>query len=310
MSILCLPQFFAISITQLSRRFDPRNRPRLGELFFGLLFCCEKRRTAAAWFRAACIGDDFRQSYEAIASVGHRVAPLSIDMLRLIGESIVTADEGRLVFALDDTPTKRYGPCVEGAGVHHNPTPGPANQAYVYGHVWVTLVRVVKHQFSGTIGLPVRAELYVREKDVPAIPPNGEWKFRTKLDMAVELIGWLSIWLAAKGKPIWMLMDGAYAATAVLSAAKKAGMSVVSRLRHDAALWSVPDPSQRPKEKRGRKPIYGDRKISLAKRAAAPGGWVTEEVEVYGRRVEKTYKTFLATWGPASGILTKKYGTI
>jgi hypothetical protein len=27
------------------------------------------------------------------------------------------------LFALDDTPTPRYGPCVEGAGLHHNPTP-------------------------------------------------------------------------------------------------------------------------------------------------------------------------------------------
>jgi hypothetical protein len=32
----------------------------------------------------------------------------------------------RFLFALDDTPTKRYGPHVEGAGIHHNPTPGPA----------------------------------------------------------------------------------------------------------------------------------------------------------------------------------------
>ena len=31
--------------------------------------------------------------------------------------------------------TKRYGPCVEGAGVHRNPTPGPAAQEWVYGRV-------------------------------------------------------------------------------------------------------------------------------------------------------------------------------
>lgn len=28
--------------------------------------------------------------------------------------------------ALDDTTTKHYGPQIQGAGVHHNPTPGPA----------------------------------------------------------------------------------------------------------------------------------------------------------------------------------------
>ena len=303
MSIVCLPTFFVSCITQLSRSFDPRTRPRLAELFFGLLFCSEKRRTAAAWFRAAPIGDDYRQSYEAIASVGRRAPSVAVDVLKIVDQTIEADDEGRLVFALDDTPTKRYGPHVEGAGVHHHPTPGPANQAYVYGHVWVTLARVIHHPLWGTIGLPVSANLYVREKEVPNIPADAEWKFRTKLDMAVAFINWLAIWVAAKGKPIGLLMDGAYAATAVLRAAKEAGISVVSRLRHDAALWTVPDPTQRPKGKRGRQPIDGDRRISLAKRAAASGGWVTEVVEVYGRREAKTYKTFLATWGPAGGVI-------
>jgi len=31
----------------------------------------------------------------------------------------------RLLVVLDDTPTKRYGPHVEGADIHRNPTPGP-----------------------------------------------------------------------------------------------------------------------------------------------------------------------------------------
>ena len=36
---------------------------------------------------------------------------------------------------------------------------------------------------------------------------------------------------------------------------------------------------------------------------AGRGGWTTEEVEVYGRIEEKTCKTFLATWGPAGGVI-------
>ena len=116
MSIVCLPTFFVSCITQLSRSFDPRTRPRLAELFFGLLFCSEKRRTAAAWFRAAPIGDDSRPSYEAIASVGRRAPSVAVDVLKIGDQTIEADDEGRLVFALDDTPTKRYGPHVEGAG--------------------------------------------------------------------------------------------------------------------------------------------------------------------------------------------------
>lgn len=303
MTILSLPDFLRDQIHELGKMLDRRTRPRFWSVFFGLLLCREKRRTASAWFRAAGVGDDFHQAYETIGSVGRRVRSLAVEMLRSVERSPATAGDERLVFALDDTPTKRYGPAVQGAGVHHNPTPGPAGQKYVCGHVRVTLARVVKHACWGTIALPVRAELYVREKNLPGIPAEYGWAFRTKLEQAAQLIGWLNVWLAATGKPIWLLMDGAYAKRPVLKAAKRAGVFVVSRLRHDAALRTVPDPARRPKNKRGRKPVYGDRRISLAKRAAARGGWTTEEVGVYGRREEKTFKTFLAAWGPAGGVI-------
>jgi hypothetical protein len=303
MSILFFPARLIDQIQQLGELLDRRIRPRFWSVFFGLLMCREKRRTASAWFRAAGIGDDFHQAYETIGSVGRRVRSLSVEMLSFVERSAATAGDERLVFALDDTPTKRYGPEVQGAGVHRNPTPGPAGQDYVYGHVWVTLARVVKHPQWNTIALPVRAELYVREKNLPGIPAEYGWEFRTKLEQAAQLIAWLSVWLAAKGKPIWLLADGAYAKSPVLKAARRAGVSLVSRLRHDSALRTVPDPAGRPTNRPGRKPIYGNRRISLAKRAAANGGWTTEDVKVYGRIEEKTYKTFLATWAPAGGVI-------
>jgi hypothetical protein len=54
-----------------------------------------------------------------------------------------------LVFGIDDTPTKRYGPKVEGAGLHHNPTPGPAGAKLLYGHLWVTVSWIVQHPLGG-----------------------------------------------------------------------------------------------------------------------------------------------------------------
>lgn len=97
-----------------------------------------------------------------------------------------------------------------------------------------------------------------------------------------------------------MVVVGPFGTTDALP--RRAGATVVSRLRHDAALWSLPDPKPRP-GKRGRKPKYGKHRIRLAKRAAARGGWVTEEVDLYGRYEAKTYKTFLATWPPAGGVI-------
>jgi hypothetical protein len=72
----------------------------------------------------------------------------------------------RLLFAIDDTPTKRYGPCIHGTGLHHNPTPGPAGEKHCYGHIWVTLAWLAPHPLFAFLALPLRALLYVREKDV------------------------------------------------------------------------------------------------------------------------------------------------
>jgi hypothetical protein len=301
MPLWTMPASVAALVGHLAALLDRRTRDRFWSIFFGLLLCREKRRTASAWFRAGGIGTDFRRAYDVLGAVGRRAGMLGTSLLRATGR-VSGAAGGRAVFALDDTVTKRYGPCVEGAGVHRNPTPGPAAQAWVYGHVWVTLARVVRHPLWGAIGLPVRAALYVRQKDVGTIPPEYRWPFRTKLELAAELIGWLAVWAGAATKAIWLVVDGAYAKRVVLRAAKAAGVTVVSRLRHDAALWSLPDPKPRA-GKRGRKPVYGGRRISLAKRAAAKGGWVTEEVDIYNRYEAKTYKTFLATWPPAGGVI-------
>ena len=138
MSILFLPVFLGDHFRELGELLDRRTRPRFWSVFFGLLMCREKRRTASAWFRAAGIGDDFHQAYETIGSVGRRADSLATEMLGIVEQSAATAGDERLVFALDDSPTKRCGPKIEGAGVHHNPTPGPAGQKYLYGHVWVT----------------------------------------------------------------------------------------------------------------------------------------------------------------------------
>ena len=217
--------------------------------------------------------------------------------------SIIEPGE-RLLFALDDSPTKRYGPQVEEAGIHHNPTPGPAEQKFLYGHVWVLVAWVVRHPRWGAIGLPLRAWLYVRHKQIACLNRLYGVTFQTKLDMAADLVEWLVAWLRFLGKKLWIVVDGAYAKRPFLRRALAAGVVVVSRLRKDAALRSlpaVPRPGQ-PK-KRGRKPKYGKQAISLAKRAGHRLGWQTQEFVLYGKKVTKTFKTFLATYAPVGGVI-------
>jgi hypothetical protein len=282
----------------LASVLDARQQQRFTALVGGVLFA-RGRRTVTSWLRAAGITAGFKPCYDLLSGLARRTDELARLVLLRVAYPAVAARGGRLLFGLDDTPTKRYGPCVEGAGLHHNPTPGPADQRVVYGHVWVTLALLAQHRLWGTIARPLLARLYVRQKDVAKMPPRYGWPFRTKLELAAGLVGWLARWLKWTGRPVWLACDGAYAKRPFLRAARAAGVVVVSRLRKDAALRSVPGP-RRP-GRPGRPAVYGPNRVSLAKRAGQRRGWRRVVVELYGEVSEKTYKTFVATWRPAGG---------
>jgi hypothetical protein len=285
----------------LSAGLHGRCRWRLPILFLGLLFA-RGPRTVASWLRAAGIGRGFSGYYYFISAVGHKSKSVATQLLVLLMRKLPQDD--RLLLALDDTPTKRYGPKVQGAGIHHNPTPGPADAKYVYGHIWVTLSLVVRHPLWGTIGLPLLAMLYVRRKNMAALPKQLGWEFQTKLQQGADLVAWAAEIAVSAGKRLWIVADGAYAKRHFLKPVLKLGATVVSRLRKDAHLSTLPPKLKKgQRHKRGRQRKYGTKRISLAKRAAARRGWKTIECVQYGKQVVKQYKSFLATYRPAYGTI-------
>lgn len=295
-----LPATLSAWLATVADALDPRSAPRLLLLLTGALFA-RGRRTVTSWFRAAGITCDFRRAYSALWAAGRRASALAY---RLLGCALLPlmrqAPGDHLLFALDDTPTPRYGPCVQGAGLHHNPTPGPAGEPFVYGHLWVTLAWLPRHPLWDTLALPIRALLYVRAKDVPALAQEYPWDFQTKLELAAELVAWLLLWLRQTGKAVWLVADGAYAKRPFLKPVLALGVVVVSRLRRDAHLRTLPPAKRRPGQ-RGPLPTYGKARISLARRANQRRGWQKVECVQYGEKVVKEVKEFLATWRPAGG---------
>jgi len=292
-----LPPLLSGVFSSFAAFFDRRLRPTLAALLLGIVFA-SGRRTVTSWFRAGPITTGFRSGYGVVWNCGRKAPYLAGRVLAAVRPLL---PEDRLLFALDDTPTPRYGPCVEGAGIHHNPTPGPAGAKFLYGHVFVTLAALAKHPHWHTVALPLQSRLYIRAKDLEKIPPERRPEFRTKLQLAAAQLAWLRQRLGPDDA-LSVAVDGGYAKRPFLRAARQQQVVVYSRLRKDARLQSVPSGVRRPGQ-RGPLPTYGKQRIELAKRAGQKRGWQQVTCVQYGEEVTKTVKTFLATWRPAGGLI-------
>ena len=112
----------------LAAGLHARNRWRLPVLLAGLLFA-SGRRTVTTWLRAAGVSDDFQDFYHFLTCVGRKSKSIATQLVTLLLRTLPLP--ARVLLVIDDSPTKRYGPKVEGADVHHNPTPGPADQPFL-----------------------------------------------------------------------------------------------------------------------------------------------------------------------------------
>jgi len=94
-------------------------------LIFGALLAIARQRTVTTWLRAAGLSEKYRSVFYHMPSIEHKSQELFDEKLQCIieqlGDILETATSIRII--LDDTPTKRYGSKVEGAGYHYNPTP-------------------------------------------------------------------------------------------------------------------------------------------------------------------------------------------
>ena len=302
MAAWTLPRRIADWTKLLSAGLDRRSRKYLPTFVIGMVLA-SGRRTVSSWLRAAGVSDDWQDHYYFLQTLGRSAERVATELLLLAVKQIPISHIGPYVkLAIDDSPTKRYGPKVELAGVHHNPTPGPSGSEFLYGHLWVTISWLVTHPKWGCIGLPLRALMYVRRKDLQPLENirRAPWAFRTKLEMAAELVEWCVIafenWFE---KRVLVVADGAYAKRPFLRRVTAAGAIVVSRLRKDAALRDLPQPVKQRRKGRPRK--YGLHRISLALRGGHRQGWTTVRLTLYGVEQDVTFKTFEATYRPAAG---------
>jgi len=122
------PQDWQQWVEWLAAGLHGRNRWRLSLIFLGIVFA-RGRRTVTTWLRASGIRDDFADYYYFLQPLGRKSKALAQRLWALLLVRLVSGE--RVLLAVDDSPTKRYGPQVQGAGMHHNPTSGPADPKFL-----------------------------------------------------------------------------------------------------------------------------------------------------------------------------------
>jgi len=301
------PNNWRIWVVALCSVLHQRSAWRLAVIITGIIFA-KGRKTITSWFRAAGISQQYKAFYYFIGSVGRKTETVATILFEIM-INLVCGKDDRVLMAIDDGPTKRYGPKVQGAGIHRNPTTTPdgakpvvsLSNPFIYGHLWVTISAVVRHKLWATVGLPFLAKMYIRVKDTAKMPTKHQVVFQDKLQQATELVKWASQCCRRLGKQLWIVTDGGFTKARFLKPAIHVAATIISRLRKDAALCALLKP---PPIKSGGKPgrprKYGER-IYLASKAAQKRGWFKVQVTLYGKLETKQVNLFKATYRPAGG---------
>ncbi len=112
----------------MASMMDSRVAFRLSIIVAGMMLADDRRVPAAG------VQEDWDRFYDCVIIIGKQSSKMALPVLLAVVRKFDPGPSGHVTLACDDTPTKRYGKHVEGVGVHHNPTPGPADGEWKY--IW------------------------------------------------------------------------------------------------------------------------------------------------------------------------------
>ncbi|MEZ6064680.1 MAG: transposase [Planctomycetaceae bacterium] len=213
--------------------------------------------------RATGLSPDFQNCYYFLQSLGRRWRDIGGRLLVLVLLKVLK-DHERVLLAIDDSPTKRYGPKVQGRASTTTPRRGrPARRS-----AWTRVGDAGGGGAASAVGDHRPADLLGctsargRAQAPEVLPLDVPDQARTS--GTADLILRAATTLQAHGKAVWCVADGAPTPSGRSRPLLKAGVTLVGRLRKDAALHDLPPVQD---QTRGRPRTYGLNRLSLAKRA-------------------------------------------
>jgi hypothetical protein len=271
----CLPEAIILVLAPFAPLFSQRVWRHAQIMLLGAMLAPGARTVTAALRVMGLSGERHFTNYHRVlnrATWSARQA--SRILLGLLVTSLVPPGDA-IVLGADDTVERRHGRQITAKGCYRDAVRSSKKHVIrCFGLKWVSIMLLVPVPWSRRLwALPFLTALCR-----PA-EKHSRRRHKSSIDWVRQMMKQVRRWLP--GRLLVLVVDGGFAAVSLALACVKNRVTMVSRLRWDAALYYPPAPQR--KGKRGPKPTKGTRQRSLqswAERSDTP--WETVEVDWYG----------------------------
>lgn len=289
--ILSLPESFMSLLGKMHGVFTEPSFFYFGEFIKGILI--SSRKAVTKFYLLGDHGRHFTDYHRFLNNYRWEPQVLALSLLRSV---IDVFSIKHLTLGLDDTLIPKYGKKIFGRGLHFDHAAKVNFAPYIKGHNWVTL-GVLQHVsvLKKWICFPFWSELFIPEKECA----KAETPFLTKIDIAINMLNGIKEYFSTLS--ITLVADALYAKKKLLQWCIESKVTMITRLRSDAALFEPVRPSKR--KSRGRPPVKGKRLPALGKLAEDAKKFSSLTLILYGEEKTVLYRQFQAYWKPAGTVV-------
>ena len=271
------PEILAI-LTHFAPLFSDRVWPHAQTLLLGAILV-NGRRTVSSTLRIMGLAHD--PHYTNYHRVLNRDSwsPLAAAKILLGLIVAILPGDAPILLVADDTIERRNGPRIQAKGCYRDPVRSSHSHVVLcFGLKWVAMMVLIPVPWSKRPwALPFLTALCWPEGKGP------HRRHKTSIDLVRQMVRLVRRWLPLR--KLVLIVDGGFAAVGLAASCLASEVTMVCRLRLDAALYHPPGPQ--PASKRGPKPKKGARQRTPKQwlsRSDTP--WDLVEVNWYGGTVK------------------------
>lgn len=294
--MLTLPPEFQDTISTFSQTFRKDVWKKAQVLLIGAIVC-PGSRTICNLLRSVGLQNDrcFSKYHRFLSKDKWSAQYISKVLLRLLVNAFVKPNSP-LVFGIDDTIERRWGPKISKRGIYRDAVRSSKSHfVKCSGLRWLSLMLLTN--------LPwLNAGVYWSLPILTALCPSENYytkhakKHKKLTDWARQMITWLTRHTAALNRSVYLTCDGSFTTYSLFMHAQKMKIGMIGRMKLTARLFKCP-PKKRKKGSRGPMPCVGKRLLPMKKRLT--DGRIKWKSVIFSEWYGQQQKEMLITTGVA-----------